>query len=522
MSSFTAQRIVNNFPLWTKVRTDPSSLGYRIASVFAEYNDAFLLNLRKNQQDFNLNTKSLGFEWLWSIELEESDFVTNEVSRGGLLNYTFNKSVTADDAHDSGIELTRKLIFEDFLFSEPTRLVQTETIAIEDITIWDSDNPTVLNDISYPEFLAIRVYNSTTYNKNTQQSDRLFNNKALVLLEGFDINLKPIKEVVNITDDGIYSTYNIWSSFSALPKIVGFDGKVLISYKTPDAEFVVDPYRIAVLTDVEGPLHLFLEDEHLVYATPRFKSGVTYRNGSVVVDNTEVLGYQKLMDDSSVAITPVDIAINPRNGYLYALDDDAHIHVYDHGLSRFTQLQENSETKDNLLSLIPLQRYVKLDSVERLWTHHQFVRENIYTAVIKRISPTGTINYLQSDKTWGVGTYSFSGEANAKLPELSWQDFVFENEYDDYGQWDFYITTTSATGTKVFQTSVLCDSLEAIVSIDLETIDQLALFFSQDARLTTYDGVNFHFFKELFDFYYLDPETQRMFFVSDYDNVEIS
>ena len=71
--SFSAQRIANYFPLWSKLRSDPSSFGQRVFSVFGEYFDWQYANSIKIKEDKKLTKDALGVGELFAILLEDDD-----------------------------------------------------------------------------------------------------------------------------------------------------------------------------------------------------------------------------------------------------------------------------------------------------------------------------------------------------------------------------------------------------------------------------------------------------------------
>ena len=70
MPNFYLQRLANRFPGWTKIRRDPSSMGQRLMSVFADYFEySNSLNFRM-QDDLNLLKMHMGASSLYGITLD--------------------------------------------------------------------------------------------------------------------------------------------------------------------------------------------------------------------------------------------------------------------------------------------------------------------------------------------------------------------------------------------------------------------------------------------------------------------
>lgn len=522
MSNFSAQRILNTFPAWTKVRKDPSSFGHKLVRSLTDFSDFFLANILKLQNDFTLSNLGIGGGTLYSIKLSKNDYVKVDKTISNNLKYIYPTSVQGSDNEISGLNLTQCFYFENFLFYYPTRVKLSDTIAYTDSIVWDSDDPATINDLSYFDFLYIDVSGSNVYNKRTANQDRLFNDVALIVLEGLDINYNAITETIVIRDDGPYITKNIWSQITKTPKAYGFDGRIIIGCKQPELSYVVDPYQIAVQTDTEGPLHLFLNEIFLCYKVQEFKFGSSYRRPNTeIIDNDYIICNQVLLDENEQEINPVDIAINYYDGRLYVLSDDSHLHIYEHQISPFIEPETNPSTAYNYIEIIPVERYAKFEETERLWTYFSQQSKRILKVEIKRVDPNGTVRYLQADKSWGALSYNFEGETRAKTIAETWKDFEFETEYNVLGQWNYWITTTTENDVSVYHTSVMVDSIVALKSINLEIANLEAISFGHDGRLITRDNTNIYAFDLISDVYFIEPNYQLLLTRHKYNSIEV-
>jgi hypothetical protein len=527
MSNFHTQRIVNQYPLWTKARQDPSSVAQRMFSAYADYFDFAEAELVRIKDERFLLKWHMGHEKLYSIYLEEDDYMTTTFTAGGGSVITYPSLVVGVDSVEGDITLSRDTSFEYFIYGIPTRFSLIETQAIGDLTIWDSSVPNTFGDMSIPERLVISVSNSTVYNKPTTTRDRLHSGYNQIVLEGKDINGLDTKEYITIPDDGIYITHDIWTELSVKPLIDGFNGSVTIGYKQPNLDYVLDPYRTAVLEDIEGPLKLRLEvgasHTNLEYFTSRYKLGNLYRNGSVDIDNEERVGFQRLRASDGSNYVAVDFAISHENTMLYVLDESDNIHVYDHGLNAFSVPAEDNATLATRVVLNPLRHYAKLDNTESIWTFYRRLRGVVDKIIIKRIAPDATIEYLQAGLTWSGSVYEFPGIEGARTAASSWDDFRFTTEYDQVGQWDYYITTYTHDGeVTTYHTAVMVDYLDAEVSIDTEISDLDGIFFSEDGNIIVYDATNFYRLKEHRDTYFANIEEQQLIVRENYSSVEVT
>jgi hypothetical protein len=134
------------------------------------------------------------------------------------------------------------------------------------------------------------------------------------------------------------------------------------------------------------------------------------------------------------------------------------------------------------------------------------------------------VEYLQADKTtWTGVSYSFPGNiiGARPLPEDTWRDIKFDSLFDEYGQWEFYVTTRTSAGTHVYDTSVLVDKLVALSTLETTIEDPTGIFFSQDGRLVVDDGTAFHHVAMYAHKYMTNGRTQELFLREEYSSVGV-
>ena len=98
MMSFYGQRLANKFPLWSKVRIDPSSLGQRIFSSFGDY---FEQSTEEKVQLAELKyvlPKRLGLESIQTVVLEEENFISTTNVNGRITPIFPSISATRDSS----------------------------------------------------------------------------------------------------------------------------------------------------------------------------------------------------------------------------------------------------------------------------------------------------------------------------------------------------------------------------------------------------------------------------------------
>jgi hypothetical protein len=393
-------------------------------------------------------------------------------------------------------------------------------------TVWTSAAPTAFNQIDKPERLVVSVSNSDVYNKT--ELDYSFGGHHCVILTGEDMNHQEIREHITITDDGDYWTLNPFSSLSEVDWD-GFDGDIVIKLGASNPSVIEDPYRLAVGIDIEGPLLLRVANggggAELQSTTKLLLRGTEYRRtetAALIPENEDYICTQSLLDSSGVTYVVEDYAINPYDGRLYTLDRHGYIHIYDLGLTPFSPpgTEPDSETYVELISLLSR---VALNTEVPVWTWFRVLRgAGVASAVVRRVSPSGVVRYLQADLTWGVSSYTFYGEPT-DIPEKSWQDIKFSVVTSELGQWDLYVTVviSGVEGTHTAHTAIMCESLMALASYDTGLMAD-GIYFAQDGRLVVVSVLDYTILDARYDIYYADVDRQRMFFRDPFTSVGVS
>lgn len=534
------QRLVNKFPIWTKTRLDPSSLGQRLFSTWGEYFDFAYAENKKLLEDYKLLKHGLGVGYLYQVALDEEDALESTVLAGGAVEWTY--PVVTGTVGAATYTIDRVISIEDLYWSQPTRISAQDTIGVNNLVVYTdtgSGTPTS-NEIDKPDNLVVRVYDSTNYYRRTQLRNPRASGQHIVIIKGKDINNSQFTEYVYITDDGYYRTKNIVKEITEVIR-EGFNGTIEISLPG-NQDYIVDPFHTAVTEETEGPAKLqatvqtgATNHTRLYYFTDLIKRGDDYRDGSVEVSPNEVeVWEQYLLDDTGAAIEAVDIAINPNTVRLYALDTTGKVHVYDPKPSPFSAPVSEDDrvmTKTTYIDVLPLKPWARYEETMKLFTRYTRIRFPIRSVAIKRASPTGVITYLQADKSWAAGYYEFLGTfIDEGLPEDSWTDFQFDSTFNEFGQWEFYAITETDYDTTVSYTGVMVDSLNALVSISTDVLEPVSLYFSHDDRLMIVSSVNaatgeaytVHPFVEHSDVYLVDESASVLYLRESYDTIEVT
>ncbi len=528
MPNFYLQRLANRFPGWTKIRRDPSSMGQRLMSVFAdyfEYNSS--LNFRM-QDDLNLLKMHMGVEALHGVTLAEADHmaITRTTSGAPIVAYPTTVQGTAGSAHT----LTRYTNLPELFSDAPDRLTSKGTMTFSSYSVWTSASPFAYSSIPEPERLTVSITGSTKYNKKSTIRDVAYNGQTGVFIKGTDQNDIEFVEHVKVRDDGSYTTRNIFKSVTEV-SYEGFDGAVQITWSDASQLYFVDPYHIAVMPSFEGRLKVEVSNQTIsatnyavaAYKVLRLDNGDKYLTGAVTdYENEELVSEQVLLDSAGSPYTAVDISLNHRNGYLVVLDSDGKIHTYNHGPTLFTASDTVSTSTGSDMELESLGSYVKLGDTENLFTFFRRVRKTVKSVVIKRTTPGATVAYLQSDKTWGVSPYEHVNAFDNTTPAKAWRNLKASTTYNELGVWKYEVTTVFDSGTQVYHTSVMVDSIRSLTSIATGVSSPNSMYFDRKGQLCVQASTVITRFAENVDGYIADANNQRLLLKEEYTSITVT
>lgn len=528
--SFRTQRLANSFPLWSKLRRDSSSTGQKLFSVFAELTAEQTINAVKLSEDLHLLKNYLGVGSISSVVLDDDDLFPSSTTSPGVRKFTYPVVQGTLGADVYTLERQEDIIT--FLNTPPTRLVAQGDGAYTSHIVWESTSPYTYSELPWPERIYISVEDSTFYARRSKVQDREYTGRHVVQIAGTDENNIPIREYVEIRDDGYFRTRNIFKTVSEVIS-EGFDGTCTLRWFPDQQGWRVDPYRQAVFDDFEGQLRLSIAQKvidsvtysYVEYSSSRLKLGQQYRRKEIEApSNTEILAEVVLLNASGNPYTAVDLAINYQTSRLYVLDDQGSVHVYDHELSPFENIASDVETTRTYMELIPLRHYAKFGDTEYLYTDFARNRFGINKIEVKRTSPSGVVEYLQTDKTSWAGAQAFiaSKTPDERMPEDTWQDFRFQTKYDELGQWEYALTTHTFQDVTVFVTSVMVSKLTALSSLDTGVASTQSLAFSKEDYIAVTDGSRVYWFSEASDTWLADVRLGQVLMRSQYDQVEVT
>lgn len=523
---FFAQKIANYFPAESRIRKDRSSLGQRFFSVFSDYLAFDLAERQKVKTLYGLENISVGKPFFWSIKLEGDDVLPHSITKGGVPVWTYPSLIEGIDAIDGTLSLDRVENPEDLFWGLPTRFRTSDLGTYGNATVWQSSVPHVYNAITYYDQLLVQVVGSTDYFKRTPLTNRSASGVHEIIISGKDYNYQDFQERILVDDDGYYRMRNVVRTVTDV-QYTGFDGSVNIYLAHVQTE-TQDYWALGASSLVEGNLFMSWENldpspMHLTYFTKPIKNGTNYLTGQEEpVDNIEGLWCQTLLDDSGTAYIGVDLAIDPNSLRLYTVDSSGTIHLYERGPTVFAPPDEEP-TSEIFLDLEATCSCGKLGQEVNFYTFLAKPRLKIISAVIKRVSPSAVTTYLQADGSWGVASYSFDGANDpALLPEQDWTDIHFVSTLSEYGQWDFYVESTTSEGVNRCHMAVMADAKNSLLDFDTGITAPVAMWFDRAGELLIANATNVYKITRFRDYYLVNETQQEIFLSESYTAVEVT
>lgn len=526
------QRFVNAYPSWMKLRKDPSSVGQRFFSSFAEFYDDLGAEKVLLSEMFKLFSEKLDISRIYWVNLEESDYF--RVS--GWSDYTY-PVVTGTLEGGSTVTISRAEDTANFFNDSPTRItsVRSETVPL---LIWSSSAPATYNTIKTPCRLGVTVSGSTHY--KTLGRDKGFSGYYLVKIEGEDENEQYITDTIYLRDDGTFKTQRIFSKVTSVDSD-GFDGTVTVYVEEAYPVYRRDKFHFGVSSTMEGPLYIrgFTATGGTVgieLFSKRMRNGQSYRKDIGVYDIEdieEILDNQIMKDASGTTYSVVDYTISPLDGKIWCISSDGRVHVHRNSMQEFT-VPPKKGTESTAIDIIPEQYRMALNEEGYFWTYFRQIRGPVKEVKIRRIDPDGIETYLQADKaTWSASSHSFEGHFDkVSLPEDSWDTLRFTSDIDKLGEWHFYCDATILLGggaevTETSHTGVMCGSNQALKSYSLGISSPEKVFFSKENWLTVINGIvgtsgTANYYRLHNDTYIADVRSNRLLLREEYTEVDIT
>lgn len=483
-------RIQQYFPSESKASRDSSSIAAKLLSSLEEATDINVQNAIANKRN-NLSPEAGKWPCFYHQILDSLPI--QELFYGSTVG-TF--TLLAD-----GLELEQVSTIDLLLAHEPTRITVTET---------DIESIQYIEDsivVSQPEnsYLWIVISESTHYDN---AADINTSGNHCIYISGYDYWYNELKEKLIISDDGTYRSKYKYSNISKIES-EGFNGRIDAYNYKPDTFTKLD--LPIVVSREETPALIGIEDNALaIYSSPH-GNGSLYRRDGVVHQEQYIEEIPLHLDIDGEDI--ISCTVDPYSRKFICLSDTK--------LSWFTldNIGFSAATEnDSLITFVelqPLSNYAKLDRTEYLWTKFIRVRELIGKIYIKRISPTGTVRYIDTDlQTW---TATETG-----ISSVNWKDFRISTTYDELGTWEYHIYTTSKSGLTRYVTQVKVIDITPLISLDHGIEDPSHIWF-EDRTLYIKDNNNLIYqVDELIDCFLLDPLHATIYTLHNYEGIEVT
>lgn len=503
--SLITQKLTNKFPFYYRIRKDRSGFGSRFVSCFA---DAIQ---DSDKQDQIIANNLLLNTYLFPHEVLYSQTITPLEKENGLYVYP---TVVGD-----GNNLELKTSVGEFFYSYSNELELLEEFDIFSIILWQSSTPNTYISIDVPQRLFVIVQGSTDYNQASNLEDNSKPQLQYIYIEGFDDNYNFVKESINVIDDDIYRTVNIYSE---LTKVIyqGFDGEVIISPAYSAASYKLSFLNKITIDDINSQLYYYLENDKLYLGGRAFTTeGQAYRDVSLNVEDFTLCLVASLFDsEDSVLSNCLDVLEYPLTGDLAVLTD-THIHFYECNIPEFiaSGVQPSYEEYLLLENDIP---YVEYNTLGKWWTKLKIDPSKVEWLSIKIVSPTGIEEYLQLDKTWGVGEARFSPVTIGNV--VKWSDFQFTKTLNEYGQWNVIATLGRGRSTYISVVSSIVPKLTAINSV-LHNVDSASGFFvDKGGKINIYTDSKVFVLNFVKHLYSIDEDTGTIYTCRNYSSLETS
>tara|TARA_B100000029_G_scaffold273582_1_gene268340 strand:+ start:1979 stop:4057 length:2079 start_codon:yes stop_codon:yes gene_type:complete len=284
--SYLTQRLANLYPLWSTLRSDPSSFGHRFLGSFAEAFEAEEIgNLRLAHLNEVLmsGTTVFDFPYFSFVDMQDIGMSLFPNGIGGEANFP---SITFQDATGL-VTIVLAESLDDFYYSVPTELMLDDDHELPNIEIWNSDPaeaallglndngkvPTGLNDALHWQLpfeeaphlaqgyrLGVSLKDSTIYKRFGEENgdDLPYLGHHKILIRGIDETGLEIEDEIQIFDDGYFLTKHkfiavksigVGGNIKPAVQFDGFNGSVSIQLTDINHNTKTCPFHAAVTAD---------------------------------------------------------------------------------------------------------------------------------------------------------------------------------------------------------------------------------------------------------------------------------
>lgn len=488
--SFLGQSIRNNFPLWSKIRRDDSSVGAMIFdSIGEELEDTRVGILQAQKQNKPLSNSPV-FEpsSIYAFNLNESqEFLLfkneNELYRSLVAEATignetialrniFSYSKLAKAATDRiGLSLSSR---EEYLLDTIEKSADNNFLQ-RSITSSFSLN-------KEPRQIYFNIYNSENY--ETVTYNRNMYDKRYIVIRGTNIFGKRIEETISVAKEGLYKTLNIFRTIEPLAEDLemsisggasiecyGFDGTIEVMRFPLQIQRKAYPFKILVkkvdelnhqgsLEEASAEFEVSSnkhsgEDNVLRYIFKAYENSEVYINSRTSMEKEyfeQAILEQELLNESFEPIQVQDFWFDYVRDQIVVIDQNASIYWYDLFKSNFEKPEINRTKKTNITFETEKQQVI-LNETLPMFASLERAKGNVAEVIIAKQKPSFknrvidenqelitnfNFEYLQDDFTWSETKNFFSGRDVEDI-YLNFEGKTIDVLFDEYGQHDFYI-----------------------------------------------------------------------------------
>lgn len=492
MSSI-GQSIRNNFPLWSKIRRDDSSIGaIMLDSIGSELEDLRVDILKREYQQLvfapnpvcepgNLYVFSLSESPLFNRFLDENRVYESLVAEATVNNSTINLINTF--SYDNLVRGIPTRI-EVLLKSQKDYLIETVE-KLDDNTIQRRDSSIEVALNSEPKRLYLNIFDSTNY--ETPGYDRSLYDRKYVTIRGTDIFGKRIEETIRFVRDGLYKTSEIFRTIEPLEldsgmnikggssiECYGFDGTVEIlryplQVDKKHYEFKLLTKKVDEINHKgsleETTAELRVEGSNrLQYIFNVYAASEEYLNNRTDVEKEyyeQVFLEQDLLNIFSEEIVVQDFCFDTVRNNLTVIDSNAKLYHYELKKSSFRR-PSIERTKKSNITLESEKQQVVLGETLPIFASLERAKGNVSEVIIAKQTPSVNnaildangnpitdfnFEYLQEDYTWSKEKHFFSGKDNEDI-YLNFEGKTIQVDFNEYGQHDFYIISFASQFNK--------------------------------------------------------------------------
>lgn len=358
--SYTSQRLMNKFPYWSAMQSDPSSQGHRFFACVGDIlEDAEFENLRIGKLNEVLISGAPLFDlsMLYVVNLRvmqdlDGNFIDTDKPDGSFnypLDYEFFLNEDDEEPSYDGSGAAMSIFglrdLDEFFFKEEYLL--------KELLIWSSDDGDLLKDGKWfqeddfinPDYnrsyiLSVEVSNSEEYKKWGDDGLPYGGYHRLILRGINDVGAR-VQESIYIHDDGVFYSKNRFvalQGFNHLPAVEydGFDGDVNISLEAVGIEEKVCPFMLGV--SAEGTTG-YVDDTNSGIST--YWPNLDFIKKRSYRENINALNHEgpllvKLSEDEE------------GNGFSYI---DTYFHIFSNG-QRYRRVEVDDHDEDDIKQLL--------------------------------------------------------------------------------------------------------------------------------------------------------------------------